>query len=257
VYRPPWAPDEVDITAPSVANNFESDRAFGQTVLAAYPALTTVLRENRAFLRRAVRYVAAAGVVQFLDLGSGIPTVGNVHEVARAADPAARIVYVDHDPVAVTHSRELLGSTPGTHVVAGDILDPERVLAEAVDRGELDLRRPVAVLAVAVLHFVPPERRPAEVMAQYLEAVVPGSHLVISHSADGPPAAAAGQRLYGRERSLERMWPRSTAEIAALFGDLTLVAPGIVAAPLWRPDPGEVGPVPDDYPLLAAVGRRG
>ena len=132
MYRPPWAPTEVDIALPSVArvydyylggsHNFESDRAFGRRVTDVYPALPVVLRDNRAFLRRAVRYLVAAGVDQFLDLGSGIPTVGNVHGVAHAGNPAARIVYVDHDPVAVTHSRELLGDDPRTTVVAADFL---------------------------------------------------------------------------------------------------------------------------------------
>ena len=253
--RPLWAPTDVDITRPSVArvydyylggsHNFESDRAFGRRVVDVYPALPIVLRENRAFLRRVVRHLAGAGVEQFLDLGSGIPTVGNVHEVAHAVNPAARIMYVDHDPVAVTHGRELLSGDPRTPVVAAD-------------RDGLDLRRPVAVLALMVLHFVPDERRPAEVMAHYLRDVAPGSHLVISHTRlDGVPEAVAGQRLYARERSLEPMHPRTAAEVMALFGGLTLLPPGVVAAPAWRPDPAEAVEVPDDYPVLAGMARRG
>jgi SAM-dependent methyltransferase len=154
VDRPPWAPDEVDIAAPGVArvydyylggsHNVESDRTFGQRVLDTYPVLPAVLRENRGFLRH-----VATGVDQFLDLGSGIPTVGNVHEMARAATPGARVVYVDHDPVAITHSRELLAGDPRTYMLAADFLDPDRVLAEAVARGGLDLDRPVAVLALS------------------------------------------------------------------------------------------------------------
>jgi S-adenosyl methyltransferase len=267
VDRPLWAPTDVDITRPSVArvydyylggsHNFESDRAFGRRVVDVYPALPIVLRENRAFLRRVVRHLVGAGVDQFLDLGSGIPTVGNVHEVAHAVNPAARIVYVDHDPVAVTHSRELLSGDPRTPVVAADLLDPEHVLAQAVAVGGLDLRRPVAVLALMVLHFVPEERRPAEVMAHYLRDVAPGSHLVISHTRlDGVPEAVAGQRLYARERSLAPMHPRTAAEVMALFGGLTLLPPGVVAAPAWRPDPAEAVEVPDDYPVLAGMARR-
>jgi S-adenosyl methyltransferase len=266
VDRPRWAPDEVDITRPSVArvydyylggsHNFESDRAFGRRVVDVYPALPIVLRENRAFLRRVVRHLVAEGVDQFLDLGSGIPTVGNVHEVAHADAPAARIVYVDHDPVAVTHSRELLNGDGRTVVLAADFLEPEHVLAQAVAVGGLDLRRPVAVLALLVLHFVPDARRPAEIMARYMQRVAPGSHLAISQSrSDGVPEAVAGQRLYARERSLDPMHPRTAAEVAALFGDLSLLAPGVVAAPAWRPDPGEPTDVPDDHPVLAGVAR--
>jgi hypothetical protein len=275
VERPPWAPSEVDIGRPSVArvydwylggsHNFESDRAFGRRVVDVYPELPTVLRDNRAFLRRVVRHLVAQGIDQFLDLGSGIPTVGNVHEVAHAANPRARIVYVDHDPVAITHSHELLAGDPRTAVLAADLLEPERVLAEAAGVHGLDLRRPVAVLALLVLHFAPGERRPGAVMARYLENLAPGSHLAISQSrSDGAPAAVAGQRLYARERSLEPMHPRTADEVAALFGDLHLLAPGVVAAPAWRPDPtglpaesGESLDVPDDHPVLAGVARKG
>jgi len=270
VYRPPWAPTEVDIALPSVArvydyylggsHNFESDRAFGRRVTDVYPALPVVLRDNRAFLRRAVRYLVAAGVDQFLDLGSGIPTVGNVHGVAHAGNPAARIVYVDHDPVAVTHSRELLGDDPRPTVVAADFLDPERVLHQAVEAGGLDLDRPVAVLALLILHFVADERQPGEIMARYLRATAPGSYLAISQSrSDGSPEAVAGQRLYARERSLEEMHPRTATEVTALFGDLTLLAPGVVAAPAWQPEPAasdEKPDVPDDHPVLAGVARK-
>jgi SAM-dependent methyltransferase len=259
------------MTRPSVArvydyylggsHNFESDRAFGRRVVDVYPALPLVLRENRAFLRRVVRQLVADGVDQFLDLGSGIPTVGNVHELAHAGNREARIVYVDHDPVAVTHSRELLAGHPRTTVLAADFLDPAEVLEQAVAAGGLDLERPVAVLALLVLHFVPDDRRPAEVMARYLREVAPGSHLAISHSrSDGAPAAVAGQRLYARERSLDPMHPRTAAEVAALFGDLSVLAPGVVAAPAWRPDPPRFDEppdeVPDDHPVLAGLARK-
>ena len=270
--RPPWAPSEVDIGRPSVArvydwylggsHNFESDRAFGRRVVDVYPPLPAVLRDNRAFLRRVVRHLVAEGIDQFLDLGSGIPTAGNVHEVAHAVNPEARIVYVDHDPVAVTHSRELLAGDPRTTVLAADLLEPERVLAEAAASHGLDLRRPVAVLALLVLHFVPDERHPGAVMARYLENLAPGSHLAISQSrSDGAPAAVAGQELYAHERSLEPMHPRTADQVAALFGGLHLLAPGVVAAPAWRPDPTgpHTGPVdvPDDHPVLAGVARKG
>jgi O-methyltransferase involved in polyketide biosynthesis len=266
VDRPPWAPDEVDITAPSVArvydylggsHNFAADRAFAQAVVAVYPAVPAVARQNRGFLRRAVQYLVAEGVDQFLDLGSGIPTVGNVHEVARAANPATRVVYVEHDPVAIMHGRALLADDSRACMVAADFLDPDRVLAQAVTCGGLDLGRPIAVLAVAVLHFVPDERRPAEVLAHYLRPLPPGSHLVISHTrSDCEPAAMAGQRLYAQLRSRYAVRPRSPVEIAALFGDLTLVDPGVVPVPAWRPCPAEACGVPDDHPMLGGLGRR-
>src|SRR6478752_5474670 len=161
--RPHWVPPEVDTTRPSVArvydfylggsHNFESDRAFGRAVLDQFPELVQTARDNRAFLRRVVARLVAVGVDQFLDLGSGIPTAGSVHEIALAADPAARIVYVDHDPVAVLHSREIVRSIPGVTVLSGDLCEPQDVLRDAVTRGGLDLRRPVAVLLVSVLHF--------------------------------------------------------------------------------------------------------
>ena len=176
-----------------------------------------------------------------------------VQEVPRTP----RVVYVDHDPVAVTHSCELLAGRPRTAVLAADFLDPARILAEAAAVGGLDLDRPFAVLALLVLHFVPDERRPAEVMAHYMQATAPGSHLVISHSrSDGVAEAVAGQKLYAGERSLDPMYPRSNAEVTALFAGLPLVPPGLVAVPAWRPDPAESIDVPDDHPVLAGVARR-
>lgn len=275
MHGPTWARDEVDVTSPSVArvydhllggsHNFAADRAFARTVVATYPLAPAVARENRGFLRRVVQHLATIEVDQFLDLGSGLPTAGSVHEVVRAVRPAARVVYVDHDPVVIALSRRLLSGAPGTHVLAADLLDPERVLAAAVAEGGLDLRRPVAVLAVSVLHFVPDERRPATTMASYLGAVVPGSHLAISHTrVPAEPEALAAQQLYAHHRSLRPVRSRSAAEIATLFGDLTLLAPGLVAVPAWRPeptedptdDPAEAEPVREGHPMLAGVGRR-
>ena len=145
--RPSWAPTEVDVTRPSVArvydyylggsHNFESDRAFAREVLQVYPELTAITRDNRDFMRRAVLYLCSQGIDQFLDLGSGIPTVGNVHEVAQTVNPQARVVYVDHDPVAVTHSRQLLRGNDGVVAISGDLREPRRVLRDAVDGGRI------------------------------------------------------------------------------------------------------------------------
>ena len=267
--RPSWAPTEVDVTRPSVArvydyylggsHNFASDRAFAREVLQVYPELTTISRDNRDFLRRAVLYLCAQGVDQFLDLGSGIPTVGNVHEVAHTVNPRARVVYVDHDPVAVTHSRELLSDTDGVVAVGSDLREPERVIKLAVEDGGLDLTRPVAVLMVSVLHFIGDEHHPAELVAQYMNATARGSYFALSHArSDGKRDAAATEQVYNRSRSPNPMQFRSTAEIEFLFGDLTLIDPGVVHLPRWRPDLGDDAD-PDvgaDYPALAGVGRR-
>ncbi len=193
-----WAPQEVDIDRPSAArvydyylggsHNFAVDREMAREAIADWPELPRIMQDNRAFMRRAVRLCVAAGIDQFLDVGSGIPTAGNVHEVAQAENPAARVVYVDIDPVAVAHARALLADDPRTGVVHADFLDVNAVLDAPDTRTVLDLDRPVALLAVALLHFVGDERRPGEALARYRDALVPGSHLVLSHaSADGVP----------------------------------------------------------------------
>jgi len=269
VDRPSWAPTEVDVTRPSVArvydyylggsHNFASDRAFAREVLRVYPELTTISRDNRDFMRRAVLYLCSQGVDQFLDLGSGIPTAGNVHEVAHTVNPQARVVYVDHDPVAVTHSRALLADTGGVVAISGDLREPRLILRDAVALGDLDLTRPVAVLLVSVLHFVGDQRGPDELVAEYMNATVPGSYVALSHArSDGKRDAAATEEVYNRSRSPNPMQFRSTAEIRALFGDLTVVDPGVVHLPRWRPELGEDADpeVGEDYPALAGVGRR-
>jgi SAM-dependent methyltransferase len=268
VDRPPWAPAEVDLGHASVArvydfylggsHNFESDRAFAEKALAAYPEMRNISRENRAVLRRMVRYLCGEGIDQFLDLGSGIPTEGNVHEIAQAANPAARIVYVDRDDVAVVHSRHLLQGNERATAVLADVRDAPRVLDLAHEAG-LDLDRPVAVLAVALLHFFTDADRPAELMSHYLAALPPGSHLALSHgSRIGPSPFDALAQVYGDDDSPNTVRLRTPEEILTIFGDLELVAPGLVPSPRWRPDPStdEEVEVPDDYPVHAGVGRR-
>jgi hypothetical protein len=270
VDRPSWAPTEVDLTVPSVArvydyylggsHNFESDRVFGDRAMAAMPGLRQMIRDNRDFLRRVVRHLCADGVDQFLDLGSGIPTVGNVHEVAQEARPGARVVYVDHDPVAVAHGRSLLAGEDAAAAVLGDVRDPAAVLRSALATGLLDPDRPLGVLMIALLHFVFDDDRPNEIIAGYLDAFAPGSHLAITHGrADGPQDIKDAAKVYDRSRSPARL--RTAAEVRGLFDGLTLVDPGVVVIPKWRPDPVDDrgGPVEDDddYPAFAALGRRG
>jgi SAM-dependent methyltransferase len=266
VQRPNWAPDEVDVDRPSAArvydyylgglHNFAADREMAARAVADWPELPRIMQANRAFLRRAVRHLVAQGIDQFLDIGSGIPTAGNVHEVAQAAAPDAHVVYVDIDPVAVAHARALLADDPRTGVVQGDFTDVEAVLDDPTTRSLLDLSRPVGVLVVALLHFVGDDRRPAEVLARYRAAMAPGSHLVVSHaSADGAPdRAGEHQSLY--RRTATPMTMRSRDEVATLLDGFTLVEPGIVFLPQWRPDDPVPPANPERFTGYAAVGRR-
>ncbi|GIH14016.1 SAM-dependent methyltransferase [Rugosimonospora africana] len=266
--RPDWAPPEVDVDRPASSriydymlggsHNFAADREVAERAIAAMPELPAVLRENRAFLGRAVRYLAAeAGVDQFLDLGSGMPTAGNVHEIAGAINPAARVVYVDLDPVAVAHSQAILGDHPRSDAIHADLRDPLEVLAHPAVRDLLDRDRPIAVLLVATLHFVPDEQRPERILGQLREALAPGSYLALSHaSADGRPPAGQrdAQAVYARSDNAVLM--RSRAEIARLLDGWRLVPPGIVRCPAWHPEPGrELGPEADQFPGYAAIGR--
>jgi SAM-dependent methyltransferase len=266
VERPSWAPGEIDIARPSIArmydyllggsHNFAADRLAADQALRHMPELVPVMHANRAFLRRAVRFLIAAGVRQFLDLGSGIPTVGNVHEVAHRDDPEARVVYVDIDPVAVAHSQAILADHPGATAIQADLRDPRPLLAHPDLRTFLDLSEPVAVLLVAVLHFVPDQ--PARLIGHFRDAIAPGSYLVISHaSTEGQPPGGIEDARAVYARSAEPVIMRSRAEIAALFDGFTLVEPGLVRLPLWRPDSDveqETGQ--HDFPGFAGVARK-
>lgn len=265
--RPNWAPDDIDVERPSAArvydyylgglHNFAADRAMAARAVADWPELPRIMQANRAFLRRAVRYLVAQGIDQFLDIGSGIPTVGNVHEVAQAARPDARVVYVDIDPVAVAHARALLADDPRTGVVQADMVDVDAVLDDPVTRSLLDLSRPVGLLVVALLHFVGDDRRPGAVLARYRDAIAPGSHLVVSHaSADGAPDRA-DEHLSLYRRTATPMTMRSREEVAGLLDGFTLVEPGLVFLPQWRPeDPSAPLEHPERFTGYAAVGRR-
>ncbi|WP_371827505.1 SAM-dependent methyltransferase [Amycolatopsis sp. WQ 127309] len=257
-------PEGVDIKLPSAArvydwllggsHNFDADRVVGERVMAVLPSGRQVAASNRAFLRRAVRYMLDRGITQFLDLGSGIPTVGNVHEVAQALDPACRVVYVDYDEVAVAHSRLILEGNRDAVVVEADLCRPRTVLADPDVRALLDFDRPIGLLMVAVFHFVPDDLRPAEIVADYRAALPPGSFVALSHlTADHAPremAAVADAMRHSRDP----MYFRPYSDVAALFDGLELVEPGVVSAPLWHPEPGIRDAEPDD--VYAGVGRK-
>jgi hypothetical protein len=216
------------------AANFAADRAAVAEVLRINPHGRRHTQANRAFMRRVVRFLAGRGVWQFLDLGSGVPTVGPVHEIAQQSAPDARVVYVDNEPIAANYSRRVLAGVPGTAVVQADLRDVGGVVAEA---GELlDFAQPVAVLAFAVVHFLADDAVAAELVAAYRDRTVAGSWLALSHgSADGDAAVGAAVQVYRRSSMPGTL--RSRAQVAALFDGYELVDPGVVYVPDWHPDP--------------------
>lgn len=258
-------PDGVEADRPSVArlydfllgghHNFAADREMGRQLLAAEPSARHIVAENRAFLGRAVRFLLASGVRQFLDLGSGIPTQENVHEIAQCGDPAARVVYVDNDPVAVAHSKQILSGNALATVIKEDLRRPAAILGHSEVHRLIDFSQPVGVLMVTVLHFVPDADDPAAVVARFAEGLAPGSHLAISHATHeaAPGAAAEVEEIYASTTAAART--RSHAEILRFFTGFDLVEPGLVYLPLWRPDIA----APDDPErawFYAGVGRK-
>jgi hypothetical protein len=240
-------------------DNFEADREAAERALAVSPLFRDVARVNRAFLRRAVRYVAGQGIRQFLDIGTGIPTAGNTHQVAQAIDPGVRVAYVDNDPIVLTHARTLM-SGPGqgaTAVVEGDLRDPEAILADPEVRALLDFGQPVALLLVAVLHFIEDGEDPYGVVERLVDALPPGSFLVLSHASAGDASkelADAATKPY--ENAAARLVLRPYDAIGKFFGDrLELVEPGLVAVATWHP---ETEPTEDEAKLwfYGAVARR-
>jgi hypothetical protein len=219
-------------------DNYAADRAAGDQAVQAYPDLASSVRANRAFLARVVRYLAAeAGIRQFLDIGTGIPTANNTHEVAQSAAPGSRIVYVDNDPVVLAHARALLTGDPegGTDYIDADLREPERILEAAAK--SLDFTQPVAVMLIAVLHCVGDDDNPAAIVGGLMDAVSPGSLLALSHPAsdiDGKPGAEAVRRYNARAADAATL--RSLPEVTAFFDGLALVEPGVVRVPDWRPD---------------------
>lgn len=265
--RPSWAPPEVDLTRASAArmydyflggsHNFAVDRSMANQLKAAVPDVERTMRANRTFLRRAVRFLLDAGVRQFLDLGSGIPTVGNVHEIAAEAAPPARVAYVDIDPVAVAHSRALLGGVPNAGVVQADLRDPRAILSHPDVNKLLDLDEPVAVMLVAVLHFLPDSDDPAGIVATLRDALAPGSYVTISHGCGDsrPDDGVEVARLY--QRTANPVTPRSRGRIHAMFDGFDLVDPGLVWATQWHPEsPEDVGDAPERISVLVGVGRK-
>jgi SAM-dependent methyltransferase len=267
--RPAWAPPGIDISVPSVSrmydfylggsHNFEVDREAARKAMEFMPGLPKVMQANRAFMRRAVRFAVDNGITQFLDIGSGIPTFGNVHEVAQAAAPGARVVYVDHDPVAVAHSRAVLEGNDDAAVLSADLRKPQEILHSPEVGQLIDLDRPVALLIVAVLHFLEDEDEPGRAVAELVDALAPGSIVVVTHASyEGIPLAQeqAGGTVGVYQNIRSPLVMRSHAEILRFFEGLDLVDPGLVSMPLWRPE----GPTDEEDPFafsgFAGVGRK-
>lgn len=225
-------------------HNFAADREAATVALAAVPELPAALRVGRAFLRRAVAAAAAAGVEQYLDLGAGIPAPGGVAETARRVRPAARVVSVDLEPVAVVHTRRVHAGDPYATALLADLTDAEAVLAAEPVRRLIDPARPVCLLVVAVAHFIPDTERLGRALDRYRDAAAPGSYLVMSHACAEGDARHAGQILQLYNHTTSPMVLRDRDEFRSLFGDWRLLEPGVTTGGAWRPEPGEEDPGP-------------
>jgi hypothetical protein len=238
-------------------DNFAADRASGDAIAAAMPTVRLAARENRMFLRRSVRFLAEQGITQFLDIGTGIPTADNTHEVAQAVDPAARVVYVDNDPIVLSHARALLTSTPegATSYLDADLREPADLLARKDLHATLDLSRPVALMLVAILHFVRDDEHPRKILSQLVAALPAGSYVTISHVTWDhlPPHVVAKLDAANPDG---RFRPRTIAELTALLDGLEPVDPGLVSIADWRADKEpQPRPAPADVSCVGAVLR--
>ncbi|GAA2507464.1 SAM-dependent methyltransferase [Streptomyces thermolineatus] len=239
--------------------NYPADRESARAAEAAFPLLPLTARINRAFMHRAVaRLAREEGIRQFLDVGTGIPTAPNLHETVQAIAPDARVVYADNDPIVLAHAQALLTGTPEgrTAYVDGDARDPKGILGSPELTATLDLDRPVALSLVALLHFVSDEDGPRGIVAEFMDALAPGSFLVLSHvTADFSPQWAQALEAYKRNGTMGYL--RTRDEVARFFDGLEMVEPGLVPAHTWHPEPGV--PVPDTHALAtlhAGVARK-
>lgn len=265
---PDWVPPEINTSVAHPArvydywlggkDNFAADRALGDAIMAAVPTIKTMARANRAFLGRAVRYLAGeVGVRQFLDIGTGIPTVGNTHEVAQKVAPDARVVYVDNDPIVLVHAQALMTShdAGATAFIEADLREPQKILADPAVAATLDLRRPVALMLVAVLMYFRDEEDPRGMVSTLVDALPPGSYLAVTHpTADFNPDAMAGA-VAAAEHGGITLVPRTQAETEAFFTGLDLVEPGVVPVLAWRPDNGPQADPHSAY-YYAGVARK-
>ncbi len=262
---PSYVPPEIDTSKPSVArvydailggkDNFAADRAVAAEAVKAMGDGGSGARLNRAALGRAVRFMARHGVSQFLDLGSGLPTVQNTHQIAQAIDPDARVVYVDNDPSAYIHGRVLLADDASTTVVLGDIREPEVLLAVPGITRFLDFSKPIGLILNAVIHHLLDDEDPYGIVGRYKQVLAPGSYMQLTHFSDSSPEAMANEQVL--RQALGRGQTRGREEIARFFEGLELVEPGLVYLPEWRPDEPVALPLdPGGKLMLVGVGRK-
>ncbi|NOK62496.1 MAG: hypothetical protein GFH27_549293n230 [Chloroflexi bacterium AL-W] len=241
------------------SHNFIVDRKAADQVLNIYPDTALIARVNRAFLQRTIRYLLQQGIDQFLDIGSGIPTAGNVHEIVHATKPEAHVVYIDNDPIAIAQSKQILANTPHADIIAADARQPEAILAHSTTTKLLDFQQPMAVLLVSLLHFIADDTEIRKIVSAIRNAVVSGSYLVISHITKeniSEEVAKQGEQIY--KNSSTPIIYRTHAEIKAFFDGFELIEPGIVVPPQWHPSgPDELGlDKLDRIALYGGVGRK-
>ena len=243
-------------------DNFAVDRAAGDELARMFPTVRIAAVENRRFLQRAVRFLTEeAGVRQFLDIGTGLPTADNTHEVAQRIAPESRVVYVDNDPMVMAHARALLSSTPEgrTTYLEDDLRHPEHILARPELAATLDLSRPVGLVLVAVMHFIGDDDGGAGPLVRtLLDALAPGSYLVATHATadQGTDESIAQFKQLFKAGQID-LWPRTRAEFTELFDGLELVPPGVTMASEWRAEnEPEPRPDPNDVAIYGAVGRK-
>jgi SAM-dependent methyltransferase len=265
--RPDWAPEGIDTERFSAArvydymlggsHNFAVDREFARQILEFMPDTALQAQANRAFLHRAVRYLAEAGARQFLDIGSGIPTRGNVHEIAQKIAPEARVVYVDVDPVAVAHSRQILADNDLATAIQQDLRRPDAILDHPEVRALLDPGQPIAVLLMALLHAIPDADEPHRIVARIRDRLAPGSYLAISHGTPESRPEELRRLAEASGRGGYSLTPRPRADVLRFFDGFELVEPGLVWAPEWRPEHvNEISDDPSHSNSLAGVGRK-
>jgi S-adenosyl methyltransferase len=262
----PGGPTGLDTSVPNVARiydywlggreNFHADRAAAEALIKLVPEAQYVARDNRAFLNRAVRFLAEQGITQYLDVGTGMPGSPSVLDIAGEAHTDARVAYVDYDPIVVSHGRALLTKSQRAIVVHADLRQPVSVLDHPAVREHLDFGKPVAVLLLGIMHFISDEYDPAGITAAVRDALAPGSYLVIGHvTHDNAPDSMVDGAIAAFARTSASIWPRTASEIRRLFAGFDLVEPGLVAAHTWRPGP-EGPPARENVLCLGGVARR-
>jgi len=238
-------------------DNYPADREVARQLMAKLPNLRTAVQWNRDYLRRVVNYlVCDAKITQIIDIGAGLPTVGNTHEVAQEAAPGTRVVYVDHDPIVLAHARDMLNHVQDVAVIEQEFSCPDKILADPAVIKLIDFGQPVGIMLLSILHFIPDSADPAGCIAQLLSVFPSGSHVAISHATgDAIPAVTDVERVF--DKATEQGRVRTRVEVRDLVDGLDLVPPGLVWLPEWRPDPGTVMPenVTESY-YCAVVARK-